>query len=79
VAFWNLRACGQDVFPGSGAHADLLEEPLRQWLDEVASAPPLAEGQAPRLPVWLPPEQAETRSPFAPPPLPPRLGAVIDA
>ena len=37
VAFWNLRACGQEVFPWAEDHADLLEEPLRQWLDEVTS------------------------------------------
>jgi hypothetical protein len=37
VSFWNLRAAGQEVFPWAESSADLIEEPLRQWLDQVAS------------------------------------------
>ena len=37
VSFWNLRAAGQEVFPWVESRADLLEGPLRQWLDQVAS------------------------------------------
>ncbi len=53
VSFWNLRAAGQEVFPWAESHADLLEEPLRQWLDQVASATSPESGR-PRLSVWLP-------------------------
>lgn len=71
TAFWNLRACGQELFPWTEARADLLEEPLRQWLDETASAPTGAPGVLPGLPVWLPPGED------VPPPLPPRLSALV--
>jgi hypothetical protein len=53
VSFWNLRAAGQKVFPWTESRADLLEEPLRQWLDKVASESPPESG-LPRLSVWLP-------------------------
>jgi hypothetical protein len=76
VAFWNLRACGQEVFPWAEDHADLLEEPLRQWLDEAASVPPGASGLAPGMAVWLPDGEGSLPSPLAPP-LPPRLGSLI--
>jgi hypothetical protein len=78
VAFWNLRACGQGVFPWSEAHADLLEEPLRQWLDETASRPLDGGGLLPGLPVWLPAREDSPPS-FTVPPLPPRLAGAIDA
>ena len=71
TAFWNLRACGQEIFPWTEARADLLEEPLRQWLDETASAPAGAPGLLPGLPVWFPPGEN------VPPPLPPRLSALV--
>jgi hypothetical protein len=74
VAFWNLRACGQDVFPWEEGHADLLEEPLRHWLDELASIPPDASGLPPRLVVWVPPEEG---SPPVTPAVPSRLCALI--
>jgi hypothetical protein len=53
VSFWNLRAAGQEVFPWAESRADLLEEPLRQWLDQVASEASPESGR-PRLSVWLP-------------------------
>jgi hypothetical protein len=52
VSFWNLRAAGQEVFPWAESHADLLEAPLRQWLDQMASEA-LPESGQPRLSVWL--------------------------
>lgn len=76
VAFWNLRACGQEVFPWAEAHADLLEEPLRQWLDQLASEPSDAPGLPPGLAVWLPLEEDSPSSPM-PPPMPPRLGELV--
>jgi hypothetical protein len=54
VGFWNLRAAGQEVFPWAESRADLLEAPLRQWLEKVASEASPASG-LPRLSVWLPP------------------------
>jgi hypothetical protein len=75
VAFWNLRACGQEIFPWVESHAELLEEPLGQWLDQIASAPPDVPGFPPGLAVWLPPESITP--PFAIPPMPPRLGALL--
>jgi hypothetical protein len=54
ASFWNLRACGQDVFPWSEAHADLLELPLTQWLETAASAASIAAGRPPELCLWLP-------------------------
>jgi hypothetical protein len=54
VAFWNLRAAGQEVFPWEESRADLLEEPLRQWLEQVVSAAPAVAGPLPDLSVWLP-------------------------
>jgi hypothetical protein len=53
VSFWNLRASGQEVFPWAESHAGLLEESLRQWLEQVASEQPAGSGQLPRLSVWL--------------------------
>ncbi len=78
VAFWNLRACGQEIFPWTEDHADILEEPLKQWLDEAASAPQGDSGLAPGLAVWLP-LQLEEGSPLSPmaPPMPSRLGELI--
>jgi predicted Zn finger-like uncharacterized protein len=67
VSFWNLRAAGQEVFPWVESRADLLEEPLRQWLDQVASGASPESG-LPRLSVWLP-SGAE---------IPPRLSAMAE-
>lgn len=67
VSFWNLRAAGQEVFPWAESHADLLELPLRQWLDQVVSEAPPESGQ-PRLSVWLPRGAG----------IPPRLGALTE-
>ncbi|HUY51005.1 MAG TPA: hypothetical protein VMV92_35755 [Streptosporangiaceae bacterium] len=66
VSFWNLRASGQEVFPWVESHADLMEEPFTQWLEEVASVTPEVPGQLPGLSVWLP-AGAE---------IPPRLSAL---
>ena len=67
VSFWNLRAAGQEVFPWVETQADLMEEPLTQWLEEVASATPAVPGRLPDLSVWLP--HGDTISP--------RLSALI--
>ena len=67
ASFWNLRAAGQRVFPWAESRAGLLEEPLRQWLDQVASEAPPEAGQ-PRLSVWLPPGAG----------IPARLSALAD-
>ena len=67
VSFWNLRAAGQEVFPWVETQADLMEEPLTQWLEEVASATPAVPGRLPDLSVWLP--RGDTISP--------RLSALI--
>ena len=69
ASFWNLRACGQEVFPWAESHADLLKDPLTQWLDKAASVPSAAAGRLPELCLWLPPLDA----------LPPRLDALIDS
>lgn len=69
VSFWNLRACGQEVFPWAESHADLLEEPLTQWLDTADSVPSAAAGRVPELCLWFPPVDAPT----------PRLDALIDS
>jgi hypothetical protein len=66
VSFWNLRACGQEVFPWVESHADLMEEPLTEWLEEVASTTPAGSGRPADLTVWLPQGAA----------VPPRLGAL---
>jgi hypothetical protein len=67
VSFWNLRAAGQEVFPWAEPRADLLEEPLRQWLAKMASEASPESGR-PRLSVWLP-YGAE---------IPPRLSALTE-
>lgn len=67
VSLWNVRAAGQEVFPWAESHADLLEEPLRQWLDQMASEARPASGQ-PSLSVWLPRGAG----------IPPRLSALTD-
>lgn len=77
AAFWNLRACGQEVFPWVESHAKLLEEPLRQWLDQLASAPPDAPGLIPGLCVWLPPWAIVP--PLVWPSIPTHLSALLDA
>jgi hypothetical protein len=67
VSFWNLRATGQEAFPWAEPRADLLEEPLQQWLEKVASEASPESGQ-PRLSVWLPPGAG----------IPPRLSALAE-
>jgi len=77
AAFWNLRACGQEVFPWIESHAGLLEGPLRQWLDQIASERPDTPGLLPGLLVWLPPEAIVP--PLVIPSIPPQLSALLDA
>jgi hypothetical protein len=51
VAFWNLRACGNDVVPWVEEHAALLE-PLLSTALERLSAEPSAAGRRPRATIW---------------------------
>ena len=67
VSFWNLRAAGQEVFPWAESRADLLEEPLRQWLEKVETEASPESGR-PRLSVWLPHGAG----------IPPRLSALTE-
>ena len=71
VSFWNLRAAGQEVFPWVESHADLLEEPLRQWLDrwcraapELQAAARLSRLASARSRISSPPRRAHRRRPF---------------
>ncbi len=68
VSFWNLRASGQEVFPWVESHANLLEQPLSDWLEKVASATPAGSGRPADLSLWLPPGAAA---------IPPRLSALV--